>query len=233
MSPSLLSLPIQIFRIKLSFSWLIIFCPSRPINRQDSRDHRSPSLHHPECERRRCTGPAAYSRVWSAHGAARQQAGTVQKTDGETGVSTRWTETSTSLRGTDTRKREKSGGEVSVWGKVSLLQKRQRGKKILSGVQMNSKERERKGKPLRNIKGVFLNAASVFSLLKWLCSATWRAETDRVIHSKDLRTETWITELREMLYFENILHWKMRSECEWKGDMTDSPHTGNQHVFLF
>ena len=87
------------------FSCFIVSRSSRPINRQDSRDHRSPSVHHPECKCRRRTGPAAGGRVWPARRAARQQAGAVQKTDGEAGLSTRRAATSASL--------SRQGGQTS------------------------------------------------------------------------------------------------------------------------
>lgn len=94
-----------------------------PINRENSRGHRSPSIHHPECECRRRTGPAACSGVRPAHRAARQQARTVPKTDGETGVSTRRAETSASLRGQEVQtigwRRERNQAVRSVAGKTT------------------------------------------------------------------------------------------------------------------
>lgn len=68
------------------------------INRENSGGHCTPSVHHPERQRHCRAGPATRSRVWPAHGAAGQQAGVVQKVDGETSVPPRRTETSTSLR---------------------------------------------------------------------------------------------------------------------------------------
>lgn len=78
----------------------LILCPasSHRTNREDSRDHRSPPVYHPECERRGRAGSTPCGWVWPAHRAAKQQAGTVQKTDGETGFSTGGTETSPVLR---------------------------------------------------------------------------------------------------------------------------------------
>lgn len=81
----------------ISFVFLISSL-SLLINRENSGGHRTPSVHHPERQRHRRAGPATRSRVWPAHGAAGQQAGVVQKADGETSVPPRRTETSPSLR---------------------------------------------------------------------------------------------------------------------------------------
>lgn len=107
-------------------SGFIIFLPS-PINRENRRGHRSPSIHYPECKRRRCAGPAASSRVRPAHGAARQQARTVPKTDGKAGVPTRRAATSPSLSGQEVqtiwmKMSKKSGGEVRVWKRLGVSQ---------------------------------------------------------------------------------------------------------------
>lgn len=107
-------------------SGVIIFLSS-PINRENRRGHRSPSIHYPECKRCRCAGPAASSRVRPAHRAAGQQAGTVQETDGEAGVSTRRAETGPSLSGQEVQTTwaqmsKKSGGEVSVWKRLGVSQ---------------------------------------------------------------------------------------------------------------
>lgn len=152
-------------RDSLFLLFLIISCPYHLINREDSCNHRSPSVHHPECQRRRSAGPAAYSWVWSALRAARQPTRTVQKTDGETGVSTRRAETSTSLRGQGVWASGwgREGGEISGLKKLTLLQrfgvmeekwrcwmekvemaKSWRKAKCFSGSQMNTREKRLK-----------------------------------------------------------------------------------------
>lgn len=49
--------------------------------------------------------------MWPAHGAARQQARTVQETDGETGFSTGGTEAGTSLTEQEVLKERVEGGK--------------------------------------------------------------------------------------------------------------------------
>lgn len=67
--------------------------------RKNSYGYCSPPDHNPECSCCCCTGPAAYSRGRAAQRAAGQQTRPVQKTNGETGIPSRRTETGTSLRG--------------------------------------------------------------------------------------------------------------------------------------